>query len=151
MSKSEKSLGRVVNGVYSEMTHLLSKLHRFDGKRVLIRIEEYTGKRSQQQNRYCWGVVVPTIKKHLIDSNGDLEGMTDEQVYSIMKYNYGMVWTIDLPDKRTMMLEGSGARLSTKEFEDFMESARAMAASWGCIVLLPDEVDRIKKDKDGEY
>jgi hypothetical protein len=151
MSKSEKSIGRVVNGVYSEMTHLLSKLHRFDGKRVLIRIEEYTGKRSKQQNRYCWGVVVPTIKKHLIAHNKDLEGMTDEQVYSIMKYNYGMVWTIDLPDKRTMMLEGSGARLSTKEFEDFMESARAMAASWGCFIPMPKEIERLNYDYDGQY
>jgi hypothetical protein len=146
-----RSLGHVTNGVYEEIPHLISQLHKFDGKRALISITEYTEKRSEKQNRYCWGVAVPTIKNHLIACNKDNEGITDEQVYAVMKYHHGLTRTIELPNHQQVMIEGSAARLGTQAFEDFLENARAMAASWGCVVPLPNEVERLREDYDGRY
>lgn len=134
------------DGRFTQGAFLLSQFHKFDGKRILVTITEYTGKRSDKQNRYCWGVLVPTIKRHLEAFNKDNEGITDEQVYSVLKYHHGLTRTIEMPNFNSVTIEGSAARLGSQAFEDFLENARALAASWGCVVPLPKE-----SDEDGRY
>jgi hypothetical protein len=134
------------DGRFTQGAFLLSQLQKFDGKRILVTITEYTGKRSDKQNRYCWGVLVPAIKRHLEEHSKDNEGITNEQVYSVLKYHHGLTRRISLPNRCEIMIEGSAARLGTQSFEDFLENARALAASWGCVVPLPNE-----SDEDGRY
>lgn len=102
-------------------------LSSLEGKEVRISVSTITKPRSDNQNRYYWGVVI----KLLCDTTGYL----DTEMHDALR----MLFLRDM-DKKIPTLR-STTSLSTKEFEDYLATIRMWAAQeLNCIIPEPNEV-----------
>ena len=102
---------------------LSAQLSRLRDGPVEIRITRKRATRSQQQNRYYWGVVVALIAEHT--------GYTAEETHTVLKQRF-------LPKRLAManrngeivgeyVIGGSTAALSLGEFTDYLEQIKDFA------------------------
>ena len=107
-------------------------LKSLTGKR-LIKIEKYSKKRSNTQNRYYHGVVL----KYLAEATGFSPG----EMHEVLKAKF-------LPYERANRVTGemqtfghSTTELNTAEYEEFLENVRVWAINYlDCLIPLPNEV-----------
>ncbi|MDR6734222.1 hypothetical protein [Sphingobacterium sp. 2149] len=59
---------------------LVLDLQSLEGKEIEIRISKKKKTRSNEQNRYYWGVVVPIVKQGLIDAGYSREKINNSEV-----------------------------------------------------------------------
>lgn len=105
-----------------------SELANFKNKKVYLTISENKPPRSNEQNRYYWGVVLTCLTE---------TGHTNEELHELMKFMF-------LPKKEVMgqELTGSTADLKTNEFEDYLAKIRLWALTKLNITIpLPNEVE----------
>lgn len=103
---------------------------------VLITIEKASKKRSNQQNRYYWGVVVPLMKKGLNDLGHEL---TEDDIHEYIKSKFNPQ-AITLEDTGEYFSFGrSTTELNTSEFMDMLASIQQFAAEI-LNVIIPDPV-----------
>lgn len=92
--------------------------------------------RSNQQNRYFHGVVLDRL------ANSEI-GYTKDEWKEILKNKFLKKW-VTLKDRygklEEMEITQSTTELNTKQFEDFMTSARQWASTLGVWVPEPNEV-----------
>ena len=134
-----KYYSKVINGRISEGVSLSIRdvIQKSEGKNLIITIKEQGKQRSSQQNAFYWGVVIPAVKE-LFEAAGTT--CTPEDVHCYLKEHVGgMMKIIFLPDGSRRAIVESSIKLSTKEFEDYMEKVRAWAAGWGVQIPLPHE------------
>lgn len=94
-----------------------------------VEVQEHKPTRSDQQNRYLWGVVYPAICAHL-------EGWDAEDVHEYMLGEcYGWQEISGLGRRRVKPLRRS-SRLSKQEFSDFVAFIQRRMAEHG--VYIPD-------------
>ena len=97
--------------------------------RQKITIEKYIQKRSSQQRKYYFGVVVKLIADHC--------GMTPQEAHEALKWMFLQERGEYMPTVR------STAKLTTKEFMDYIEQCVIWAAEFLQIVVpdpnFPDE------------
>jgi hypothetical protein len=99
-----------------------------NGKRVQVTVEKIKHKRTNNQNKYYWGVVVKLIAQHT--------GHDPEQIHEALKQMFSPKWYLG-----SVMVPNSTARLDTLEFVEYTEKCRM----WGSEFLnlnipLPNEV-----------
>ena len=110
-----------------------------DGKRVSVTVEVIKQKRSSNANAYYWGVVVEAVTQMFRDNGNYVDS---EDVHEFLKLRVGkLAQVIVLPDGEVQKGLGSTAKLTTGEFELYMEKIRAWAAEYGCPIPLPNETD----------
>ena len=138
-SNTREFIGTVENGhlPYGLRAQIADTMRRMEGKRLAISIKEVKRRRSNNQNRYYWGVVIPIITNMFLEAGNN----TDEnEVHEFLKEHVGGLKTI-LSDpsgiRRTVVK--SSARINTSEFENYMEKVRAWAASFDVEIPLPNE------------
>lgn len=106
-------------------------LHSIVGKAVQITIEPVRNTRSQNQNRYYWGVVIKMISVRT--------GHTDEEVHAILASKF-LKEGVDFRGKRYEVVK-STTSLTTIGFEDYLEKCRTFAAiDLELIIPLPNEI-----------
>lgn len=109
------------------------RLLELEGKQVNQSLVRYRENRSNNQNRYYWGVVIEMIADHCGYGKEDHEGLSDE-----LKRKF-------LGTHGDLQIAVSSASLNTKEFEDYMSSIRTWAGTGGAglplYIPLPNEVD----------
>jgi len=109
------------------------KSYRYDifqkeGQHIIVSIEVYRSKRSNDQNRYLWGVVYDLI--------AETTGHTVDEINEIMKTKFLTVHT-DLGD-----YSKSSKSLNTVEFMEYIEQIRLWSMEYlGTRIPLPNEVD----------
>lgn len=98
---------------------------------VDVRVDKHKKERSNEQNRYYWGVVIQIL--------GDELGMLDDEAHEAMKMLFlRKVAFTTIGDVETIR---STASLSTKEFEAYLEKIRVWAATeMNIYIPLPNEV-----------
>lgn len=103
-----------------------------EGKAVELQVKRYKKARSLNQNAYYHGVIVPMI--------GNAIGEDDfEEVHAMLKseFNYEILVIGDAEIKKPL----STAKLSTSDFETYLEKVRCWAAQFLSLYLpLPNEV-----------
>lgn len=115
-------------------------LHFLLGKKLLIELEVFEPRRSDAQNRYYWGVCIPTIRKFLKDSEG--VSYTSDELHCFNMVNvvgkkpeikqvFGME-TVVMTSKTT-------SQMNVKEFEEFREMLQAYWAEKGCVIPDPNQ------------
>jgi len=105
----------------------------FDNKRVNLYIEEYKKQRSDNQNRYYWGVVIKILSDEL--------GYTPEETHEALKIKFLRIKGEKLDTVK------STTKLSTKEAEDFYEEIRRWASVELSIdIPEPNEVNFTEND-----
>ncbi|MCE5335161.1 MAG: hypothetical protein LLG06_11320 [Desulfobacteraceae bacterium] len=103
-------------------------LSTLEGKQVEIVVRKRKSQRSQDQNRYYWGVVVEILAKHF--------GYEPEEMHEALKFKFLRTHAGDLPTVK------STAKLNTGEFTEYVDRViRWAAAEHGCYVPGPNEVE----------
>jgi hypothetical protein len=103
------------------------------GKRVEVTVERLKHPRSNQQNRYYFGVVVHEIAKHT--------GHEPEQVHELLKQMFSPKWHYPAGLIGAAGIPTSTTRLDTLEFTDYIEKCRLWANEFlGLQIPLPGEV-----------
>lgn len=113
----------------SNLQSLFNKIQSYCAESgfYVIEIQKSKSKRSLNQNKYYWGVIVTLFAEHTgytsNESHQELAGM-------FLKY-----------DKDGKPFTRSTTELNTKEFEKYAEQCRFfMSQEWGINVPLPNEI-----------
>lgn len=138
-TKELKFFSRVTNGKLAEGVSITLRelIKKMEGKNLVITVKEQGKRRSDKQNAFYWGVVIPLVKQ-LFEGAGTT--CTPEDVHCYLKEHVlGMMKVMVLPDGSRRAVVESSTKKDTKEWEDNMEKIRAWAAQWGVVVPYPNE------------
>jgi len=146
--------GRVENYklIYDNPEEIGLILESLEGKRVDIIIKRETKHRSNNQNRYYWGVIIPNyqlgFQKHCIELlSSDLSReVTDfilsnmyvipEQAHEALKNEYAQ----EIYNETNIKKQVSSSQMSSLEFENYTEYCRKfIGEKFGIDVELPNE------------
>lgn len=109
-------------------THLASFM---DGAHVFVTVDTARPTRSNNQNRYYWGVVLKLIEQHT--------GHSRKELHEIYKRMFLPPQIIHYMGK-DIKLPASSAESDTLEFSTFVDRVRAEAATMGIDIPNPDQV-----------
>ena len=124
---------QVLDGNLTRNRPLLSKAIRsLEGKAVTITIERTKKKRSNPQNRFYWGVVVPLIRQGLNDLG---HYYTNDQAHEFIKQYVAdnapdvIIEELTLNGLTSRRIK-STSELTTSQFMDYMEVVGQFAADY---------------------
>lgn len=128
-------------GIVLHFPALMRRLARgLVGKKLIVKFEKYFERRSNAQNRYMWGVVVPTVRAWLLETTG--EKYTADEVYYWLNQevlrNKPKVTLVNGIDVITL----TGKRfsqMSTKEFAEAVEELFKYFAEKNLVIPIPNE------------
>jgi hypothetical protein len=120
-------MGYIENGVlYLEKDWKYNELvKKLEGQQVELQLRKRRMVRTNQQNRYLHGVVIPILAEHL--------GYDHIEMKDALKWRFLQTHQDKLPTVR------STAELSTAEMTEFIEQIRRLAAELGCDIPSPGE------------
>ena len=102
---------------FDNIVHLKQMLLEFKGKWIRVQFSNLRKTRSNDQNRYYWGVVVRMIADHCgYYGSEELDALHEE------------LKKIILPCHGKFNLPASTAKMNTEEFSDYVEKVRIYAA-----------------------
>ena len=105
-------------------------LARNANKRTVLKCKLYRKQRSNPQNAYYWGVVLPMIADEL--------GYDIDEIHDLMKLKFNK--QVRQGTRGEMALPGSTTKLTTTEFEEYLERIRVWAITeFGIKIPLPNE------------
>lgn len=135
----EMSKGKVVN--LKSFANFLLTLK--DGKHLI----EASGadKRSNPQNRYYFGIVVPLIQKGIKDMGTEL---TKEETHEFLKARFNVQELFNKETGEVINIPISTTRLSKEQFSEYIERIQRFAAEFLSIVI-PDAGTQTKIFNDG--
>lgn len=141
-------VAKVKNGKFDFGDRIQKKLNEylinFEGKEFFVDIEKITSKRSDEQNNYYWGVVIPLSAQEL--------SLSHEMTHELFKIEF---------NKKTIKVEhplngqilrfvgGSTTKMSITSFVEYIERIRHyMAENYNLIIPDPEKtsIDEIIKD-----
>jgi len=123
-------LASIKNGelVFNNLRKFEDYLIPFEDKEVEVIVRKLKKERSNEQNRYYWGVVIKLLSEHI--------GYIDEEMHEALKLKFLR------DDSRKIPTLRSTTDLTTIEFEEYLEKIRIWAAQeLNCYIPLPNEVD----------
>jgi hypothetical protein len=113
---------------FQDLDRFKEELRGLEGKDCIIDLKEWKGTRSNNQNRYYWGVVLKIL--------GDELGYLPEEMHEAMKYKFLAHKTVSL-GREQVIVGGSTRNLTTSELEDYLSKIKAWAAR-DMSVVIPD-------------
>lgn len=106
------------------------ELENFEGQTVTVTIEKKKHKRSDQQNKYYWGVVVPIVTEGIKETG---EIVTTDQVHEFLKFTF-------LSTGEKIKFARSTTDLSTTDFLLYIDQIQIWASEFlNCYIPDPDE------------
>lgn len=102
------------------------------GDDLVVTVDRDRPKRSSQQNRYYWGVVLKVIS--------EVTGHTQEELHEVFKRMFLPRRIVKFKDKE-YPLPGTTTETDSAEFTEFIERVRAEAGTLGISIPNPDQVD----------
>ena len=113
---------------------LAAVIRSLSGKRLVLSLREFKAKRSTRENRYYWGVAVPAVKR-MFEAEGDTVSEDDIHEYLVKE-----VGGFKTRSKLTgQWIRTSSTKLTTEEWEQWMEKIRHWAAVLGVQIPMPNE------------
>lgn len=113
----------VINGKFKRnINQIVEAVSSFEGKECFFTIEKIKNKRSNQQNRYYHGVIIPIVKNCLKEA-GYL--MTNEDVHDLLKMKF-LRETLFINEDTGDITERtkSTTELSKSDFMDYVAEIR---------------------------
>ncbi len=98
-----------------------------EGKQIEVILRQYRKGRSNEQNRWYWGCIVPLLAEHC---GYDKEEMHDALRWKFLRKHAALIETVR-----------STTELTTAEFSDYCEQCRRFAAEMSVYIPSPNEVE----------
>lgn len=138
--------GRVTETGEIELPKRMRKemVSAFRGHRIEVKVRRLRKRRSTNQNRYYWGVLIPAVLAAFVEAGNDLQSGNQahhELVHEFLKNKF-LDNGIEVHDADGTLHKTppSTTRLTTTEQEDYHESIRRFAAEYlGTVIPLPNE------------
>lgn len=129
--------GKVTNGVLNVVhrKRMAEDIKQFEGKHVMITIAKKKRKRSNPQNKFYWGVVIPMVKQGLRDAGYPIMGNDKVHDYLKLEFLRDIVASEETGDMITVIK--STTELSTSEFMDFIAQLQQWASEF-LNIYIPD-------------
>lgn len=136
--------GHVIDGIlkihYRKVFDEL--LSNFNGKDVEITIQRKRKKRSNNQNKYYWGVIIPCVQQGLFDTQG--EWLNSDAVHEFLKQNFNYKEIVNENNGEVIKLGLTTTDKTTVEFEEYQDKCRQFADEFlNIIVPLPNQQSEI--------
>lgn len=127
MDRRDWTFKATAGGIPVKVTgELLGALNRLDGRSVELTLRERKPKRSDQQNRYYWGVEVKLITDAMREAGNDVDA---QDVHEYLKLHVGKLSRVMVtPSGEVLRAPGSTTKLTKQEFSAYTEKVRAWAA-----------------------
>ena len=112
-------VSEVKNGSLTRNRNLIKDaISTFEGKQLVIKIEKFKKKRSTQQNRFYYGVIIPIVQNCLKEA-GHI--MTNESTHDLIKLKF-LKETLFVNEITGEVIERikSTTELSTSQFMDLL-------------------------------
>jgi hypothetical protein len=112
-------ISEVKNGSLTRNTNLIKDaIATFEGKQIVIKIEKAKKKRSTQQNRFYYGVIIPIVQNCLKEA-GHI--MTNESTHDLIKLKF-LKEALFVNEETGEVIERikSTTELSTSQFMDLL-------------------------------
>lgn len=109
------------------------------GKVLKIKFSIYRSKRSDAQNRYMWGVVVPTVKNWYLETHG--EKKDPEEIYAWLNISIlgNKPKIVNIMDEDVIVMTGKRfSAMNTKEFAEAVDTIVKEMDAKGCYISLPE-------------
>lgn len=134
--------GTVENGVLKcNRKTFQAIVESFNGKRIEISFTKARKSRSNQQNRYYWGCLIPILKSTLKDLGNEF---TPEQVHDMLKYKF-LKKDVHVKDGEFITKITSSTELSTSEFMDYIADIQRWSAEFFGVEI-PDPNEQLEID-----
>jgi hypothetical protein len=130
---------KVLNGKLETNRELLSDVIKsLEGKDIIITIEKRRKKRSNPQNAYYFGLVIPLMKQGFYNSLGEHVG-TDE-IHTFLKNRFLFKEIVNENNAEIIKMPQSTTELSTIQFEEYLDKIREFGLEFlGITIPLPNE------------
>ena len=117
---------------------IMDVIASFDGKVIEITIQKKRKQRSNPQNRFYWGVIIPIWRNLLLNEWGEVH--TNESTHEFLKMNFGYNERVDENTGEIFRSPRSTTENSTVEMEEYHEVLRQKAFEmFEAVIPLPNE------------
>lgn len=117
---------------------IMDVIASFEGKVITITIQKKRKQRSNPQNKYYWGLIVPIWRNLLLNEWGEVH--TNESTHEFLKMNFGYNERVDESTGEIFRSPRSTTENSTVEMEEYHETLRQKAMEmFGAVIPLPNE------------
>ena len=124
--KKAEIITDVNNGTLRRNRNLIKKvIGMFEGKTILITIQLNRKRRSNNQNSYYWGVIIPLWQNILLTEWG--EPYSSEETHEFLKYNCNFTEKVNESTGEILRLSKSTKENSTTDQEEMHLRARHLA------------------------
>lgn len=132
-------ISEVKNGSLTRNRNLIKDaIATFEGKQVVIKIEKFKKKRSTQQNRFYYGVIIPIVQNCLKEAG---HVMTNESTHDLIKLKF-LKETLFVNETTGEVIERikSTTELSTSQFMDLLAEINNFTFDYfGVLLPSPNE------------
>jgi hypothetical protein len=138
----------IVNGLFKRNRNLvLNAIKSFNDKDVVITFTKPKKNRSNNQNRYYWGLVLPLIQNGLLDATGELRSY-DNIHYKILLPLFAPTNEIINKDTGECIVERlTSSDLTTTQFCEYILEIQKWAAEFlGIDIPSPNEENLLNFD-----
>jgi hypothetical protein len=138
----------IVNGIFKRNRNLvLNAIKSFNDKDVVITFSKPKKNRSNNQNRYYWGLVLPLIQNGLLDATGELRSY-DNIHYKILLPLFAPTNEIVNKDTGECIVERlTSSDLTTTQFCEYIIEIQKWAAEFlGIDIPSPNEENLLNFD-----
>lgn len=140
----------IENNIFKRNRNLvLNAINHFNNKEVLITFSKPKKERSNNQNRFYWGVVIPLIQNGLLESTGELR--SNENIhYKILLPMFAPVNEIVNKDTGECISEKiTSSDMTTTQFMEFILEVQKWSAEFlGVDIPNPNEENLITFSND---
>jgi hypothetical protein len=113
-------------------------LQSFEGKTLQLTIERFRNKRSNAQNKYYWGLIIPIWRELIKNEWGEV--WSKEDTHEFLKMNFGFEEVVDINTGEVLRKPQSTTVKTTTEMEEYHEVCRQKAHEmFGTVIPLPNE------------
>jgi len=117
---------------------IASHLAKCSDKVVTVTIQVLSPLRSNSQNRFYWGVVVPMLRDGISECFGEVVSL--EKAHELVKTEYLYHEVVNQDTGVILRLSKSTTELTTKEWEVYIDQIRLWASEMlGITIPLPNE------------
>jgi len=130
---------QVKNGTLATNRKKLSEIvASFEGKKIDITFERSRKKRSNEQNRYYWGVIIPMFQQGVNDCFGEIWDI--KNTHEHLKSTFNREEKVNKKTAEVVQLLKSTSENSTIEMEEYHDKIREwMRENMDIICPLPNE------------